>query len=217
MYRWVRSAGEKLSTSCRLVILMYAKHMGYVDRLDKNVSLSRLRLKRCMKRYHRALFVWYIAIVLNNIMVLFSFLFADIDELRKSKQRIGYKHWFQNALGNGLIKHGIKIATESLQRETTAAAAASESGNVRLPTVTSVTPSAPATPSSTNMNRRSARGNVLRNTTNSTEKRSSGRPSKRSRGRSGGRPRTAVCERCVTGFTLITLSIPIHTHIGFEV
>ena len=68
--------------------------MGHVDRVDKNVSLSRLRLKRCIKRYHRALFVWYIAVVLNNIIVLFALLFNGINEFMKSKKRIGYKHWF---------------------------------------------------------------------------------------------------------------------------
>ena len=165
--------------------------MGWVDRLDKNISLSRLRLKRCMKRYHRALFVWYIAAILNNIMSLFGFLFSDIDELRKSKQRIGYKHWFQNALGNGLIQYGIKLATENLARAATASAV--ESRSVRLPTVTTVSP---VTPSSTNINRRSSRGNVLRNSTNSIRP---GRPFKRTRGRNGGRPRTAVC---VSFFTI---------------
>ena len=112
-------------------------------------------------------------------MVLFAFLFADMDELRKSKKRFGYKHWFQNALGNGLIEHGIKLVTESLEKE--AAASEAESRNVQLPTVTSLRP--------TVINR-----NVLQNVTNSPpkKKRSAGRPAKRSRGRNGGRPRSAV-------------------------
>ena len=94
---------------------MYAKHMGHVDRVDKNVSLSRLRLKRCIKRYHRALFIWYMAIVLNNILVLFGLFFCDVDELMKNKARIGYKHWFQNQLGNTLIVEGIRICVEALK------------------------------------------------------------------------------------------------------
>ena len=86
---------------------MYIMHMGHVDRLDKNVSLSRLRLKRCMKRYHRAIFLWYIAIVLNNVMVLFALLYHDAATLEKSKGRLGYKHWLQNGLGNALIDKGM--------------------------------------------------------------------------------------------------------------
>lgn len=132
---------------------MYQKHMGHVDRMDKNVALSRLRLKRCIKRYHRALFVWYMAVVLNNMMVLFDLLFSDTEELKKSKarfiyslimfmlvsvafakphgaayahihtctthslacthepqHRIGYKHWFQNSLGNALIQEGVRVS-----------------------------------------------------------------------------------------------------------
>ena len=118
---------------------------------------------------------------------------TKIDKFRKLRQRIGYKHWFQNTLGNGLIKDGIKIATESLERETTAAAAAMSRSVQLASVIPDTTPTAPVTPSSTNMNRRSTRSNVLRNTTNYTEKRRAGRPSKRSRGRSGGRPKTAVC------------------------
>ena len=88
--------------------------MGHVDRLDKNVALSRIRLKRCLKRYHRAIFVWYLAIILNNVMVLFALLCADIDDLMKAKESagIGYKHWFQLELGSSLIEHGLQLARE---------------------------------------------------------------------------------------------------------
>lgn len=66
-------------------------------------------------RYHRALFIWFMAIILNNILILFALLFVDVDELKKSKARIGYKHWFQNELGNVLIKEGIRICVEVLK------------------------------------------------------------------------------------------------------
>ena len=98
--RWVRAAGKRLPVAAHLVIEMYQTHMGHVDRVDKNVALSRMRLKKCLKRYHRAIFVWYLAIVLNNIIVLFDASFVDVEELRKSKEKFGYKHWFQNSLGN---------------------------------------------------------------------------------------------------------------------
>ena len=121
-YRWVRSAGKKLPILARLVVLMYQTHMGHVDRLDKNVALSRIRLKRCIKRYHRAIFIWYIAAMLNNIIVLFDLLFPSAKTLRKTKARIGYKHWFQNALGNGLIDHGISVCKDNLVAAANAAA-----------------------------------------------------------------------------------------------
>ena len=103
-----------MSVLARLVIYMYQKHMGHVDRMDKNVALSRLRLKRCMKRYHRAIFVWYLAIILNNVMVLFLALFDNTDELQKSKENsgVGFKHWFQLEVSDVLIKHGLKLARE---------------------------------------------------------------------------------------------------------
>lgn len=118
--RWVRSFRKKNPIAARFIIAMYQKHMGYVDRLDKNVSLSRIRLKRCMRRYHRAVFMWYLAIILNNVMVLFGLLFVDIEAFKKSKARLGYKHWFQNALGDYLIDHGIEVAeTEWINRAAT--------------------------------------------------------------------------------------------------
>ena len=92
---------------------MYQKWMGLVDRLDKNVSLSRIRLKRCIKRYHRAVFMWYLAAVLNNILVLFDLMLVDVDKLKKSKARLGYKHWFQNTLGNVLMLRGLRLAEDS--------------------------------------------------------------------------------------------------------
>ena len=65
-------------------------YMLYVV-VDKNVSHSRIRLKRCPKRYHRAVFLWYLAIILNNVMALFAILFCDIDELKRSKEAGGVR------------------------------------------------------------------------------------------------------------------------------
>ena len=95
--------------------------MGYVDRFDKNCALFRLRFKRCIKRFHRAIFMWYVGLILNNIIVLFDLLFATADELRKSKEAsgLGYKHWFENEMGNVLIEDGMRLA--KLRRRTRAA------------------------------------------------------------------------------------------------
>ena len=133
--RWIRSLKKRNPVSTRLCIKMYQKHMGYVDRFDKNCALfrwaavfssdyikpnvymcfCRLRFKRCIRRYHRAIFNWYLSLVLNNIIVLFGMLFIDADELQRSKEAcgLGYKHWFQNEMGNALIDEGVIMASRS--------------------------------------------------------------------------------------------------------
>ena len=105
--------------TCRKPIVKYAKEMGHVDRFDKNVALMRIRLKRAMLRYHRVIFMWYICLVINNIMALMVFIFREFAELQRSKdaQGIGYKHFFQNHLGNQLLEHGLKLAGVFWRRE----------------------------------------------------------------------------------------------------
>ena len=76
-------------------------------------TFTAVRTYRCIKRYHRALFIWYIGIVLNNMIVLFDLLSTDAVKLRQSKRGMGYKHWFQNELGNVLINHGMKLAEDA--------------------------------------------------------------------------------------------------------
>ena len=88
--------------------------MGFVDSWDKNAALSGIRLKRAMLRYHRVIFLFYICLVLNNMMALVVFIFMEYEELQHKKDGtgIGYKHFFQNLVGNILIEHGLKLAAE---------------------------------------------------------------------------------------------------------
>ena len=46
--------------------------------------------------------------------MLLGFLFVDADELQRSKEAcgLGYKHWFQNEMGNVLIDEGMRISSE---------------------------------------------------------------------------------------------------------
>ena len=113
-FRWVRAAGKKIPIPSSLAVVKYAGDMGHVDRFDKGVALSRLRLKRCKKRYHRVLGIWELAGVNNNIIVLFGEIVEDIEELKKSKESaaLGYRHWFQNQLGNVIIDYGLRKAEE---------------------------------------------------------------------------------------------------------
>ena len=114
LLRWVRSAGKKIPVPSRLSVVKYAGDMGAVDRFDKCVALMRLRLKRCKKRYHRVLGIWYLAAGNNNCIALFAFIFSDVEELRKSKESsgLGYRHWYQNKLGNLVIDEGLRRAEE---------------------------------------------------------------------------------------------------------
>lgn len=121
----------------RLVVQKYQDDMGHVDRLDKDLALFRLRLKRCLKRYHRAIFMWYdkhslthahlhmhtppiyihishryIGAMIVNTICIFACIYPGVDKLKKAKKRLGYKHWFQNTLGLGLCEFGILHAAE---------------------------------------------------------------------------------------------------------
>lgn len=120
-HRWVRRLKKRCPVVTRLAIEMYQIHMGYVDRFHKNCAMFRLRFKRCIRRYHRAIFMWYLALVLNNIIVLFGSLFANADELRRAKEasNVGYKHWFQNEMGNGLINEGMRLARAKKKNDAT--------------------------------------------------------------------------------------------------
>ena len=115
----MRAFKKRVPVSCRKPVVKYVKEMGHVDRFDKNVALMRIRLKRAMLRYHRVIFMWYICLVINNIMALMVFIFLEFDELQRSKeaQGIGYKHFFQNHLGDQLITHGLKLAGVFWRRE----------------------------------------------------------------------------------------------------
>ena len=110
--RWIRRLRKRSPVLAQLALQKYQTHMGHVDRFDKNNALFRLRMKRCMKRYHRAIFMWYLGMVLNNCMCLCDCLCADIDELKKSKESsgLGYKHWYQNEFGDVLIVEGLRLA-----------------------------------------------------------------------------------------------------------
>ena len=72
--------------------------MGHVDRVDKNVALSGIRLNRCKMRYHRHLFLWLLAAVgFNNVLVLFCILYVGCADLKDEHEQssFGWKHWFQ--------------------------------------------------------------------------------------------------------------------------
>ena len=103
----------------QLALQKYQTHMGHVDRFDKNNALFRLRMKRCMKRYHRAVFMWYLGVVLNNCMCLCDGLCVDIDKLKKSKESsgLGYKHWYQNEFGDVLIVEGLRLAIAEVKQK----------------------------------------------------------------------------------------------------
>ena len=111
--RWVRSAGKYCDVQVRLCLMYYAKHMGHVDRCDKNVSLSKIKPRRCKKRYHRSIFYWLLASVgFSNVIAVFMSVFPDATDFEKKQNSagIGFKYWVQDEMGNSLIKMGLRLA-----------------------------------------------------------------------------------------------------------
>ena len=186
--------------------------MGYVDRFDKNCALFRLRLKRCIKRYHRALFMWYVSLVVNNIIALFDSLFANADELKRSKETsgLGYNHWFSNELGNQLIEKGIHMAgtlkiSDAALRITSFSRLVVAKHRVSKLRAAAQAPETPTCQLQSVRMRRSDRRCQLQSL-------KAGRPFKRKR--AGGRPKKKVCS--VLAVTLTTIPHPhprIHTRI----
>ena len=86
--------------------------MGHVDRVDKNVSLTGIRLRRCKNRYHRQIFLWLIAAVaFNNVLVLFLVLYPAAEALSANHEKsgFGFKHWFQHELASVLMQRGVDM------------------------------------------------------------------------------------------------------------
>ena len=93
--RWIRTAANYFNVPARLVLKMYQRHMGHVDRVDKNVALCAVRLLRCKNRYHRQLFMWLIAAVaFNNVLILFMMIYPLAKELERrwESNGFGWKH-----------------------------------------------------------------------------------------------------------------------------
>ena len=87
--------------------------MGHVDRVDKNVSLASIALKRCKCRYHRQLFLWLIsAVAFNNVLILFMMVCPLVEVMQQQHESsgFGWKHWFQHQLASVLINRGIQMA-----------------------------------------------------------------------------------------------------------
>ena len=112
--RWVRQWGHYINIKARLLLKKYQKHMGYVDRLDRFMASAGIRLRRCKRRYHRAIFFWMLSEMLNNIFVLFAILFPLAEALKREHEdsSIGFRHWFQDKIGNVLITYGLKHASQ---------------------------------------------------------------------------------------------------------
>ena len=112
--RWVRQAGQYEKIKARLLLVKYQKHMGYVDRLDRFMTSANIHLRQCQRRYHRAIFFWMLAAMLNNIFVLFAMLWPLAESLKQKHEScgFGYRHWFQDEIGNALIEYGLKHASQ---------------------------------------------------------------------------------------------------------
>jgi hypothetical protein len=118
-----------------------------VDYMDKVVSFARIRLKRCKKRYHRAIFLWHLSVVgFHNTKIVWEILLGEevVKELEKKHGRFGFSHWVQKELANGLIVYGTRMAIQAEILSSIAERAATPTSGSNSPT--SVAHTFPATP-----------------------------------------------------------------------
>ena len=110
--RWHRDTRRRQPVQSFLALAMYSKRMGAVDRVDKNISYSSIRLKHCAKRYHRSIWFWLLSAAWNNIFVLFEVLYeGDVAALRTTAEMtLGFKTWLQYKLAVALLRRGASAA-----------------------------------------------------------------------------------------------------------
>ena len=112
--RWIRAAKDRLPVEAPHVVVGYQEGMPWVDRFDKTVALTKMRLRRCKLRIHRAPFVWALAgLGVNNTLLLFDGVSGEAAELRKkwTHNGLGYVHWYQDELADVLIEHGLQLSS----------------------------------------------------------------------------------------------------------
>jgi DNA polymerase III epsilon subunit-like protein len=145
--RWSRADWRRNRVVAPLAIMMYQARMGAVDYMDKVVSFARIRLKRCKKRYHRAIFLWHLSVVgFHNTKIVWEILLGEevVKELKKKHGRFGFSHWVQKELANGLIVYGTRMAIQAEILSSIAERAATPTSGSNSPT--SVAHTFPATP-----------------------------------------------------------------------
>ena len=114
--RWTAEAFARLPRNCSATLARYAKMMGCVDRFNRSLAATNMAMGRCKQRYHRALFLGWLlpAVGVLNVMVVFMALLTadELAELKKARHcaTLGFSRWFQQKLGEALIKHGVSMA-----------------------------------------------------------------------------------------------------------
>ena len=89
--RWSKPAKNHAQITVREVVTKYHKHFAYVDRADKNAALAALLLGRCKQRFHRLIFLWYLAMIgFNNLIALFMMLFNGAAKFTQKKEDSGF-------------------------------------------------------------------------------------------------------------------------------
>lgn len=120
-YCFLQLAFYRLPIRAPAAVIFYQKMMGGVDRLDKVVALANIRIRRCNKRYHRAIFFWFISTIgFNNVKVIFEHIIGkeEVMKLRKKHRRMGYFHWFQDTLAEVVIEKFLaRAAAEAARHE----------------------------------------------------------------------------------------------------
>ena len=107
--RWSDGDRARLMRPCSLALRKYAKGMGAVDRVNKEVAFARMALGRCRLRFQRQMFfaTTFPIVGLVNVRIAFCWLWPEIDALRASAGTFGFNRRFQLRLGENVIRCGI--------------------------------------------------------------------------------------------------------------
>jgi hypothetical protein len=113
--RWSRALHERVTRACSKPLKKYQEMMGGVDRFNRLNAQTGIRMGRCIRRYHRQLFLgWHLSgIGVCNVRVAFEALWPQAKDLRREWDgKAGFNWWFQDRLGRLVREHGLERARE---------------------------------------------------------------------------------------------------------
>ena len=125
--RWDKLQRAYIMIPVCAAMLAYQELMNGVDRMDAVGALANIRMKKCPRRFQRQLFFYFYLNHLGhgNVKILFSKIHVAFDTLKKKhdNSNVGFFWWFQNALGQALIRRGLEGGRKAIAAKLAAEAA----------------------------------------------------------------------------------------------
>jgi len=116
--RWSRSTRKREVRTCSVGLKRYSLGMGAVDRFNKLLAGTGIRMNRCRIRFQRQLFLSFLLplVVVDTMIVWLEMMPRnDAEQLKKKHNNLGgFNTWFQNQLGCAMIEHGNKLMADKL-------------------------------------------------------------------------------------------------------